>query len=518
MLPPLLKFQNALAYFFASAAATFLPLLMARFLWPDGLDPGALFLFWPASGVNLVLALLLGRRFVPLILLHIPVGVLVLGEPALYWSVGMVANMLETLFGAWLLGRFGKLEGGVKALETTRMVIGLAVVSLVAPAITGATTTAVAMLSGLYPPGTSVNVFIGIAFGNACGIVVLAPAILAFCGNGWRLGGRHVEAAILVLATLLAGWFGFLGLFSEVPNTIFLIFVITAFAASRFGNREVAFLNLLTLVMIYVTMIIHADLLPTGKSSRALWLLPSFLWILSISSLLMAAQISERNKAIQRLLAQQNTLLELRLREERARLSSLRHQVNPHFLFNALNSIYAALPEHGAGHSTPRRMLTRLAGYLRSTLSAPSADLHPLSDELENVRHYLSIEKDRFGDALQVEMDLPPECDAFPVPVFVLQLLVENAVRHGLTEQRGDFRLVISVRPADNAGILLEVANTGVWKESNGAGEGLKNIRRRLALLYGKDRASINDSCENGWVRMRVHLPAGETIMDTTAL
>lgn len=485
---------------------------MARWLWPEGLDPGALFIFWPASGVNLVLALLLGRRFVPLILLHIPIGVFLLGEPALYWSVGMVANMLETFFGAWLFSRFGKRDHGAKSLETTRMVIGLTVVSIIAPAITGATTTAVALLSGLYPPGTSVNVFIGIAFGNACGIVVLAPAILAFYGKGWRLEGRYAEAAILVLATLLAGWFGFVGLFREVPNTIFLIFVISAFAASRFGNREVALLNLLTLIMIYLMMILHADLLPTGKSSRALWFLPSFIWILSISSLLMAAQISERNKAMRRLLAQQNAVLELRLREERARLNSLRHQVNPHFLFNALNSIYAALPDHGVGHSTPRKMLTRLAGYLRSTLSAPSADLHPFSDELENVQHYLAIEKDRFGDALQVEIDAPPECSAFPVPVFILQLLVENAIRHGLSEQPGDFQLVISVRPADDAGILMEVANTGIWNEDNGTGEGLKNIRRRLALLFGKDRASLRKSCKDGWVRMCVRLPAQGTI------
>lgn len=462
----------------------------------------------------MALALLLGRRFVPLILLHIPIGVLLLDEPALYWSVGMVGNILETFFGAWLFGRFGKLDQGARSLETTRMVIGLAVVSLTAPTITGAIITLVAMFSGLNPPGTSVNIFVGIAFGNACGIVVLAPAILAFCGKGWRLGGRYVEAAILVMATLLGGWFGFVGLFREVPNTIFLIFVITAFAASRFGNREVAFLNLLTLIMIYLTMIHHAEFLPAEKSSRTLWLVPSFLWILSISSLLMAAQISERNRAIQRLLTQENVVLELRLREERARLSSLRHQVNPHFLFNALNSIYAALPDHGAGHSTPRKMLTRLAGYLRSTLSSPSADLHPLSDEIENVQHYLAIEKDRFGDALQVEIDSPPEFDTFPVPVFILQLLVENAVRHGLSEQPGDFQFVISVRPTDDAGILMEVANTGVWKENNGTGEGVKNIRRRLALLYGKDRASLEKCCEDGWVRMRVRLPAEGTTND----
>lgn len=485
---------------------------MARWLWPEALDPGALFIFWPASGVNLVLALLLGWRLVPLILLHIPVGILLLGEPAAYWAAGMVANMMETLFGAWLFGRFGRLDGGARALEATRMVIGLAVVSLTAPLITGATLAAYAVASGIHPPLTSVNIFLGITLGNACGIVVLAPVVLAFCGKGWQLRGRNFEAAILVLATLLAGWFGFVGLFREVPNTIFLIFAIIVFAASRFGSREVALLNLLTLITIYVTMILHAELLPAESSSRVLWLLPSFLWILSIGSLLIAAQIRERNQAVERLLAQQNEFLELQLREQRARLSSLRHQVNPHFLFNALNSIYAALPDHGADQSKPRKMLTRLAGYLRSTLSAPAADLHPLAEELENVRRYLAIERDRFGDALQVEIDSPPEFDAFPVPVFILQLLVENAVRHGLSEQPGDFQLVITTRrSADGAGVWLEVSNTGVWREDDGSGEGLENIRRRLALLYGGDRGSLEHLCENGWVRMRVCLPAEGT-------
>lgn len=500
--------RNASVFYLASAAATFLPLLMARLLWPDGSDPGALFIFWPASGVNLVLALLLGRRFIPLILLHMPIGVFLFGEPALFATAGAVSNLLETFFGVWLLSHFGRLDAGIHSLNSTRMVIGLACVSLTAPLITGTALMAVATIGGFYPPGTSVNVFIGVMLANACGIVVLAPAVHAFCGNWRRLDGRLLEATILVVATLLAGWFGFVGLLKEVPNTLFLIFVITAFAASRFGIREVALLNLLTLIMIYVTMILHAELLPMGSSSRVLWLLPSFVWIVSISSLLLAAQISERNQAIQRLLVQDNAVLELRLREERARLNSLRHQVNPHFLYNALNSIYAALPDHGPGHSTPRKMLTRLAGYLRSTLSAPSADLHPLSDEVENVRRYLAIERDRFGDALQVEIVVPPECVAVPVPVFILQLLVENAIRHGLSEQPGDFQLVISVRPADDAGLLMEVANTGVWKENNGKSEGLKNIRRRLALLYGKERASLEKSCENGWVKMRVCLPA----------
>ncbi len=328
--------RKALIFTVSSTVATMLPLFLAKWLWPDGLDPGALFIFWPASGVNLALALIFGRRFIPLIFLNAIWAIFLFGEPPIYSLVGVGGNVLETFFAFWLLHRFGKLDRGGRSLEQVRTVIALALVSLIAPLLTGTALTILATQSGIYPPGTSVNVFLGIAFVNACGMVILAPAILAFCGKDWRLGGRSLEAVVIVLATLIAAWFGFGALLHEEPNVVFLIFVITVFAASRFGWREVALLNLVTLVMIYVAMIHNAELLPAGRTSRALGLVQSFVWILSVTSLLIAAQISERDKAQHRLLAGKNAVLELRLREERARLNSLRHQVNPHFLSTAV--------------------------------------------------------------------------------------------------------------------------------------------------------------------------------------
>jgi len=174
--------------------------------------------------------------------------------------------------------------------------------------------------------------------------------------------------------------------------------------------------------------------------------------------------------------------LELAHSLAQARLSALRMQLQPHFLFNALNAISSLV------HSNPEaadEMIANLSDFLRMTLELPDHPQVPLRRELEFLDRYLAIEQVRFGGRLRVTRDFPADTLDVPVPVLVLQPLVENAVRHGLQPRPGPGQLRISAR---RTGDVLEVAvvddgvGIGVGMRE---GIGLSNTRARLRELHG---------------------------------
>jgi two-component system, LytTR family, sensor kinase len=200
----------------------------------------------------------------------------------------------------------------------------------------------------------------------------------------------------------------------------------------------------------------------------------------------------ERNMAERQnreaLLAQQVTEAELR---------ALRAQINPHFLFNSLNTIANLIVTDPPRAET---MTLRLARVFRHVLTHSSRPVAPVSDEMEFLRTYLEIEEARFGSRLQVDFDVSPEVAHDPVPSLILQPLVENALKHGLAPKTGPGRLWISARPQGDR-ICLAVEDDGVGlcdgalRNSNGngvpsQGVGLRNITQRLATLY-QDRAQV---------------------------
>ena len=177
-----------------------------------------------------------------------------------------------------------------------------------------------------------------------------------------------------------------------------------------------------------------------------------------------------------------------RLAEEKARLEVLRYQLNPHFLFNTLASISAALP---AGRSTPRTMVERLGEFCRLTLHrSGDRDWTTLAEEVQLLRSYLEIERSRWGDLLDIEIACDPALDDQRLPHFLLLPLVENALKYGRATslERVGVRLATS-RGSDGA-LVLSVANTGEWIEPGAKktvstlGIGLDNLRERLARHY----------------------------------
>jgi hypothetical protein len=188
----------------------------------------------------------------------------------------------------------------------------------------------------------------------------------------------------------------------------------------------------------------------------------------------------------------------------RAQLEMLRYQLNPHFLFNALNSIRASVDEDS---TRAKRMITQLSEFLRYSLLHESAKKIPLRDELEAVRNYLAIEKIRFEDKLAVEYEIEKAAEDFKVPCFLLNPLVENAIKHGLQTSPKPLKIKISARMKANK-LLLEISNTGNLQNGsneNGNGIGLKNVRERLDKLFAEN-GKFDLSQENGFVKARIEI------------
>jgi hypothetical protein len=185
----------------------------------------------------------------------------------------------------------------------------------------------------------------------------------------------------------------------------------------------------------------------------------------------------------------------------RARLHLLTTQLHPHFLFNTLNSISELMYEDVAA---AERMVARLSELLRLALAQREAPLVPLAQELENLGVYLEIEKIRFQDRITVDIEVPHEVRDCLVPSMILQPLVENAVRHGISRLSRPGRILI--RAVRNMGRLdFEIRNDGPAQASRPSeGLGLSNTRDRLRALYRDDyRLEYGAVPEGGW---SVHL------------
>jgi signal transduction histidine kinase len=167
-----------------------------------------------------------------------------------------------------------------------------------------------------------------------------------------------------------------------------------------------------------------------------------------------------------------------------ARLSALRAQLQPHFLFNTLHAISALVHEDPEAAD---RMLTQLSELLRMSLERSEAQEITLGQELEMLDRYLSIQQARFQDRLAVLVDVDPHLLGAQVPTLILQPLVENAIRHGLAPRAVPGRLEIHARRRDGR-LSIEVRDDGVGLHSNHEGRGLKNTRARLQHLYGAEQ------------------------------
>jgi len=189
-----------------------------------------------------------------------------------------------------------------------------------------------------------------------------------------------------------------------------------------------------------------------------------------------------------------------------ARLSALKMQLHPHFLFNTLNAIVVLVRQHRVEEADG--MLTNLSELLRQTLAGWDTQEVPLRREVELINLYLDIQRVRFQDRLTVETSLSPAALDALVPSLLLQPLVENAVRHGVSKSSAPVRIELKACLKDSI-LELQVCDNGpgVSGEGSGNGVGLSNTRARLQQMYGERQSLQLDSLAGGGTVATVRLP-----------
>ena len=191
-----------------------------------------------------------------------------------------------------------------------------------------------------------------------------------------------------------------------------------------------------------------------------------------------------------------------------ARLASLQAQLNPHFLFNSLNTVAVLVRDGERGQAA--RVVEQLSGVLRRTLSRSRDQEVPLADELDLIRQYLAVEQARFSDRLEPRFEIEAGTENAAVPGFALQHLVENAVRHGIAQRTEAGRLTVSAR---RDGGVLELTVTddgpGIRDDAESNGHGLANTRERLRALYGS-RALLEVTALPRGTTARMRIPLRE--------
>jgi signal transduction histidine kinase len=220
--------------------------------------------------------------------------------------------------------------------------------------------------------------------------------------------------------------------------------------------------------------------------------------------------LSEDLQALQRAAAvigeqlEQYRDLETRRLVAQAELRALQAQIHPHFLFNALNTLYGIIPREARG---ARETVLNLADIFRYFLETKKT-LVPLEEEMHIVKAYLDVERLRLGDKLRLEIEVTPEAQTVPIPILSIQPLVENAVKHGIAPQAGGGLIQIHAGMDPGGSLVISVRDSGPgFSSATRSGVGLENVERRLDLCYGGEARLIIDSNPGG-TEVSVRIPA----------
>lgn len=278
------------------------------------------------------------------------------------------------------------------------------------------------------------------------------------------------------------------------------------FTGRQFGPRAVAHIPgsiLFTALYLYVFFILRAAM-GTMKWSvltpeNMLKAAPGwFIWSVLIYWMIVGSLQAYRY--YERYLSSELRLERVEKSYSHARLNALRMQLDPHFLFNALNTISSHVERDPR---LTRRMIEHLGDLLRLSLENKDRQEVPLAEELAFLDHYLEIQKIRFGDQLTLDIDVAPEVRYASVPSLFLQPLVENAIRHGISRRISGGTVRVAARPV-GTNLVIQVEDDGIglapgWKIENSSGLGLTVTRERIEGLYpGQHAFSIRRRPEGG--------------------
>lgn len=311
-------------------------------------------------------------------------------------------------------------------------------------------------LSTVFYPRLLANIFLGVIvthlFRKAMLALSLHPPMPKF--KWWQL---------LVLLLAFASAYSFL--------TSYAVEILKLYDASRKVSLERRFL---------ISLVIDTPIIFVWMSIYVLWHYIEF----------------TNSEAIQKV------KLESLIKE--LQLKTIKSQMNPHFIFNALNSIRALVDEDP---QRARQAITELSNILRSSIQADQAEVTSLEKELNIVKDYLALEYIRFADRLIVEYEIDAETLSNQMPPMMLQTLVENAIKHGLSKQPGNCLIKIISKFEDNKHLLM-VQNTGILdKEMGQDGFGLQSTKNRLNILYRGNALFEIYQCQPTQVTAKLIIP-----------
>jgi len=329
---------------------------------------------------------------------------------------------------------------------------------------------------------------------------ILIYLIAKPAGLGWLYATLLVLPLCLIYAFVcLSAWYSCKAapIQTTLPRRLFATHTVAAVVVSLLW-MEVAKLIAYLLSQIHAFQGLDQKFAPQAPLLFAAGFL---LYSLAVASNYVILEIEESRAA-------QARVLETSILARDAELKALKAQINPHFLFNSLNSI-SALTSIDAGRA--REMCILLADFLRLTLGLGEKALVPLREELELLQRFLAIEKVRFGERLHVDAHIDAQAEACLLPPLLLQPLVENAIIHGIATlpAGGTVRLVAE---CSGGRLHLSVENS-VDPDAPAprkSGRGLANVRLRLEARYGKD-ATLRATGEEELFRVAVSLPAEMT-------
>src|SRR5690554_574387 len=327
---------------------------------------------------------------------------------------------------------------------------------------------------------------------SAWGFICIIIGIANFMQNGYSFNTvvQLIEIFILFILSshfiretyIQKDWFSF-GISKLIVNSLLLILVLSTSWLIIFSTlnwflfeQEKSLLNYLLNGAFVLNIILYSIFL--------------ILWtaVYIANHLFRKSHIQELNN------------LKLQTNQSQYELKTLRDQLNPHFLFNSLNNIRALIeidPEHA------KVAITTLSSLLRSSLLLGKRTYIPLQDEIKLVSEYLKLEKIRYDERLDYEItnNLKDISSVF-IPPFIIQGMVENAIKHGISVSSSPGKIDIRIQ-FDDDNLLLEVENDGKYSNSNNEGIGIINTKRRLKILY-KNNAGFDIRNENDRVRATI--------------
>ncbi len=481
------------------AGAIFLASVFTKSLLPsDG--TAAIPVLWPSAGVALAAALLLGWRVAPGIFLPFAASGLASDFP---WTFGLLSPLgicAAAVLASWILGRL-KFDPRLSSIRDIFLFAGLG--ALLPMGLAGFWTANCLLISGKLQASSlrEIGMFFSTAY--AGGALVVTPAILLAATGRFQMKEicwRRVALGFFQLGLVFVStWAVFSGGGkggSGWALAAYLPFPFVVWAALSGGMGMAALMILVAALTASALTGSGSGPFASGSASGAILQLQAFMGIFSITGLLIGAgtEARWREKALQAVAA-----------TRKAELERLKAQVNPHFLFNCLTAIHSLVRSDSRA---AEEGLTSLSSLLRKSLDVAKHPLIPLGEELEIIRDALRLQKMRFEEGLEWSVAAHGEAEAFRVPPMLLQPLVENAVKHGVSEGFGRVEVVAVV---DRGDLVVRVSNTApkgcdpaTWSES----VGLASVRARIEESCPVGSGVIFSKTPEGWIQAEVRIKA----------